>query len=124
MDHEGGPVIVEDVNDLDRSSALTAANDKQLSRTATARIPAAGLPHHGLDLRNRATVPGCVLLVPLHPSKLHDVYYIRFEQRCKRMIAQHWERDMSEYVRKGSFSAAVQEVVAAPGTPHGITCVF
>ncbi len=73
MNDERGAVIIERVYDADLAPAATAADDHQLATADFPRITATRIAGYTFNFRDRAPVPGRVLLIPFNPAELHDL---------------------------------------------------
>jgi hypothetical protein len=70
MNHEGGSVVIQQVNHLNDSPAQASSNNQPLLPIALSRKPAPGVAHDRLDFADRAAVPGRVGQIPVDPPEL------------------------------------------------------
>jgi hypothetical protein len=70
VDHEGGAVVVHQVNNLDDPAARPATDYKPFFPVDLSWKSTACTADNRLNLLNRAAMFGCVFQIPLYPPEL------------------------------------------------------
>ena len=76
VDDECRAVVIQKVDHLNDTPAISATNYQPLLAIDSARESTTGVPDDGFDLANRAAVLRGVLAIPIDPSELVRRHYL------------------------------------------------